>query len=77
MTFQPINSTHLVVLLGYALLELWLGKTQKVRAASLLELLFMGVVAAGALLIISIRGKYGKSRSGESQSGSGSGPSPS
>ncbi len=74
MTFEPINSTHLLVLLGYALLELWLGRTQKTRAASMLELLFIGVVAMVTLLN-SIRGKYGKSRSGESQSGSGSGPS--
>ncbi len=44
-----------LTLLGYAVLEYWLGKTSKVRQASLIELIICGVVLFGAYVLTKVR----------------------
>ncbi len=66
MTIDPCHMNELIILALYAILELWLGKTQKTRAASLLELILLGVFTVGTFVYTFLRGKYGKSRDRES-----------
>lgn len=38
------HAAYGLVFLAYTLLEFWLGKTKRVRAASLVELIFTGLI---------------------------------
>lgn len=44
--------TGSVLLLAYMGLEYWLGKTQKTKAASLLEFMWLGVILIVGLLFL-------------------------
>jgi hypothetical protein len=48
-----------LTILGYAALEYWLGKTSKVRPASLIELIICGVVLFGAYVLTKVRTQNG------------------
>lgn len=43
------------ILVGYAVLEYWLGRTQKTRAASLLELIAMGTTLLVTIILLKLR----------------------
>lgn len=66
---------YLAGVAGYAILEFWLGRTGKVRSASLIDLIVMGIMLMGTIIIARLRkktddGKSGTGSSGNSSSGS-------
>ena len=48
-----------LTILGYAALEYWLGKTSKVRQASLIELILFGVILFGTYVLTKVRKQNG------------------
>lgn len=57
---ESCSITGVLVLLAYMGLEYWLGKTQKTKAASLLELVWLGVILIVGLLFL--RRKHGRNK---------------
>lgn len=55
------NNFQLVVTLLILVLECWLGRTEKTKANSIVELIFMGVVMVASFILIKWKGfKNGK-----------------
>lgn len=50
-----VDGPKLLILLAILILEAWLGKTQKVKAGSILELVFVGIISLLILLTIKWR----------------------
>lgn len=51
----PVEWTTLIGVMGYSCLEYWLGRTDKVKAGSLLEAILLG--AKSALRIVARKGE--------------------
>jgi hypothetical protein len=65
------QAIYLGLFIVYAVVEYWLGKTSKVRAASLPELLLTAGVMFAVLVM---RGKYGSERHEKPDGNGGSDP---